>query len=326
MGVTGSIPVVTTISVRLVLKFCLFLTVISFFVGALLLQRSSAPTHNVWFAKQEAFGENMKADASYSYPLPFVLLSNIPFFKKRIVTGEYILTAGETAYSFIVKILTGEVTIRKITFPEGFTVQMIVEKLNNEKALVGEVTQMPEEGSLFPSTYFYKRGDLRDEVIQNMKATMERKKQELFTAAQLQSSKFIADIITMASIIEKESHVHQERPLIASVFYNRLEKNMRLQSDPTVIYAISKGYGKIDHPLTRKELWFESPYNSYRNKGLPPGPICCPSEESIKAALFPAKTNFLYFVVNEDNTRHYFTDDYKQHLANIKKSFRKKAA
>jgi UPF0755 protein len=127
----------------------------------------------------------------------------------------------------------------------------------------------------------------------------------------------IKEVVILASIIEKETATDEERRLVSSVFHNRLVKKMRLQSDPTVVYAISNGYGKIESKLTRKDLWFESPYNTYRHKGLPPGAICCPGKKSIIAAMTPAKTNYLYFVANNANGDHLFSADYNTHMKNV---------
>ncbi|MDR2074824.1 MAG: endolytic transglycosylase MltG [Holosporales bacterium] len=278
-----------------------------------LFQESTRETHNIFFTNGNNLYETIKEDGSFGNGAVFFLLEKIPALNRRIYTGEYVINRHETVYSFISRMFQGDTVIRKITIPEGYTVQMIVEKLNNEDSLKGVIENISEEGSLFPSTYFYKKNDSKNSIIQKMKGEMEKVIRELFSK---KTKEYIRDTIIMASIIEKETKTAKERPFVASVFKNRIKKNMRLQSDPTVIYALSNGYGKIDHPLTRNELLFNSPYNTYRNKGLPPSPICCPSKESIISALNPANTDYLYFVAENDDS-HIFSSDYKIHVKNI---------
>jgi UPF0755 protein len=167
-----------------------------------------------------------------------------------------------------------------------------------------------------PNTYFYNFGDTRDSVLAKMKTQMD--KTIRWIESENKTNFSTKQILTLASIIEKESGVAEERTLISSVFHNRIAIKMRLQSDPTIIYAMSDGYGKIDRALTRKDLFFQSPYNTYRNAGLPPTPICCPGKDSIFAAMNPAKTDYLYFVATSDNKSHVFTQDYNKHVKNTK--------
>lgn len=288
------------------------------FVGMSFFQQSTIPDHNVFISDKESMYEDIKNDRAFGRATAFFITSIIPQIKNKFNRGEYLIKRQDSAYSIIIKIITGDMVIRKMTIPEGYTVQMIVEKLNNQDSLIGEIKDMPEEGALFPSTYFYKKNDTKISIIKKMKNQMESITKKLFNQKQLQNKIFINKTMIMASIIEKESKNIKERSLISSVFKNRLEKNMRLQSDPTIIYAMSKGYGKITRQLTRADLFFQSPYNTYRNKGLPPTPICCPSKESIIAALNPASTNFLYFVATPDNEAHVFAKEYTEHLKNIK--------
>jgi UPF0755 protein len=212
--------------------------------------------------------------------------------------------------------LEGNRVTRKITIPEGYTVKMIVEMLQNNTLLLEEIKTLPAEGSLMPDTYFYYFGDSKQSVISKMQNQMTKTLSKLSKANKTNIA--MNDIIILASIIEKEAATANEFPIISSVFHNRLAKKMRLQSDPTIIYAMSNGYGKIDRNLTRKDLWLESKYNTYRNPGFPPTAICCPGEKAIIAAMNPAKTNYLYFVLQKDGKRHLFTADYKVHLKNIK--------
>ena len=213
--------------------------------------------------------------------------------------------------------LTGHKIKRKITIPEGYTVKQILEKLNENQMLFGDLDEAIPEGTLFPDTYFYSFGDTKKSIIQKMQKQMQVIKTKFLS--QNKTSMSLDEIIILASIIEKESGNRNEYPLISSVFHNRLAIKMRLQSDPTVIYAITDGYGKMNRKLTRSDLWFMSPYNTYRNAGLPPSPICCPGEKAIKAALSPDKTEYYYFVANKEHTAHTFSKEYGEHVLAIKR-------
>ncbi|MDR0553064.1 MAG: endolytic transglycosylase MltG [Holosporales bacterium] len=279
-------------------------------------EESSVADHNVFFSSKSAFYEVMKDDKAFGVAgnITFWIASKVPFIRNSFQEGEYVLKKGEKAISFLSKIMKGEALIRKITIPEGYTVKMIVEKLNNTDSLTGEITEIPEEGSLFPSTYHYRRNDSRANLINKMKAKMDSVIKQVFQNAE---PGVVRDTIIMASIVEREAKLSSEKPLMASVFKNRINTGMRLQSDPTVIYALSNGYGRIAKPLSRSDLKTDSVYNTYKYKGLPPGPICCPSLDSIDAVLNPAETDFLYFILTEDKTSHKFCKEYKDHLENV---------
>ncbi len=256
-------------------------------------------------------------DGSFGKAVSFGIISYIPFIRDMINRGEYEIHYGETSISLIYRMISGDTITRKITFPEGMTTKMIVQKLYETDSLRGDVKDIPDEGSLMPDTYFYKKGDSREDIIQKMKNEMQN-----FIQKNLKNKtkKEIEKIMIIASIIEKETSIDEERALISSVYNNRLKINMRLQSCPTVIYALSNGYGKIDHKLNKNDLFFKSPYNTYRNNGLPPSPICCPGRKSILASMKPSNTNFLYFVADPNTHHHSFSKDYEQHIKNKKQS------
>jgi UPF0755 protein len=128
----------------------------------------------------------------------------------------------------------------------------------------------------------------------------------------------INEMFILSSIVEKETSINEERYKIAGVFYNRIDKGMRLQSDPTVVYALTQGKSKLERKLLRKDLRFKSKFNTYMNKGLPPEPICYPGLDSLKAVIFPEKNNLFFFVADPKNNGHIFSKDYDQHLENIK--------
>lgn len=273
-------------------------------------------THSIFYIQSDDIYETLKNDKSFRTAIAFYIVKQIPFLRKRATTGEYEIRNGESVISVIQKMLTGDKIRRKITIPEGYTVKRIVEKLNENHILFGELNENIQEGTLFPDTYFYSFGDTKKSIIQKMRKQMEVIKTKFLS--QNKTSMSLDEIIILASIIEKESGNSSEYSLISSVFHNRLARKMRLQSDPTVIYAITDGYGKMDRKLNRSDLQFVSPYNTYRNAGLPPLPICCPGEKAIKAAMSPDTTEYFYFVANKEHTAHTFSKEYKEHLLAIK--------
>lgn len=309
VGVTGSIPVVTTMLRLYYMKIVLLiLFLISLLGGISLLQQSTFPEHSLFYIKGNDICNCMRIDGAFAFPEPFYLIKN------RVSTGEYQIKQGETILSVMTKMLNGERVIRKITIPEGYTVRQVVEKLNENNLLFEKIVNIPAEASIMPNTYFYTFGNSRSSVLMKMSKEMEKLSKKIDELNKTSLSTY--EILILASIIEKETANTEEMPTISSVYHNRLKINMRLQSDPTVIYAISNGYGKLDHKLTKNDLFFKSPYNTYRNLGFPPTPICCPGENAIMAAMFPAKTDYLYFVANKQKTGHLFAKTFKEHLKN----------
>jgi len=294
----------------------IFSSICGFVIYILFFQTSSIETHSILFKKGDNLYEVVRNDGSFGSAPAFFLVENMQKLKSKIDTGEYIIPKGDSAFSLIMRMFSGKSAIRKITFPEGYTVKMIVEKLNQNSLFQGEIKELPKEGSIMPDTYFYKFNDTRDSLINKMKQNMEKVKIELKEDNKTKLS--IEQAIILASIIEKESGNQDELGLISSVFHNRLAINMRLQSDPTIIYDLSDKYGRIDRKLTRNDLFFESKYNTYRKNGIPPTPICCPGKKAIQAALNPPKTDFLYFVADGSEKKHRFSKNYGDHLGNVK--------
>ena len=241
----------------------------------------------------------------------------------RQLAGElYLLDIIKDPASFVFWvrfIISDKTVVRKLTFKEGMTSQQIVEQLLNTQGLIGEITKTPLNGTLMPSTYHFSLGDTRNSIIKRMTELMNKKTSELWEkrAKNLPFSS-LNEAITLASIVEKETSIASERPLIASVFVNRLRKGMKLQSDPTVIFAITDGKYNLKRKLLYKDLRVNHPYNTYTNYGIPPAPICNPGIESINAVLNPADTDYLYFVANNKGG-HSFSNNYRQHLNNINK-------
>ena len=213
---------------------------------------------------------------------------------------------------------SGKVYLRKITFAEGLTSREIADILYNNDLLEGDF-EIPDEGEFLPETYTFSRGESRQKIIDQGKSAMQKVLQEAWNGKDSDLPlKNKEELLVLASIIEKETGVAAERPQVASVFVNRLRKGMLLQTDPTVIYAITKGQEELKRPLTYRDLAIDSPYNTYKYAGLPPKPICNPGAAAIMAAAHPDKTSYLYFVAS-GNGGHNFARTLAEHNANVHK-------
>ncbi len=272
----------------------------------------------------QALGAFLKKKKIISDVYAFYLMGVLYGYTNKLKRGEYAIRPTDSPQMLVEKIARGLSYRRKITFPEGLTVHQIKQRLMENKHLRGEVTVNIEEGDLFPATYDFKHKDTRDGIVLRMRQKMYSDLTKLWqNRAHGLPYKTMREALILASIIEKEAVTNDERATIASVYVNRLKKRMRLQADPTVSYALSKGTGVLGRKLLRVDYKFEHPYNTYRNAGLPPGPICCPGYASIKAALKPAQTNYFYFVAKPDNRGHVFSekfDDHKKHIRNRRKN------
>jgi UPF0755 protein len=248
-------------------------------------------------------------------------LCGVAFLKLKkhpLKHGEYLAESKISLWNLIKKIAKGDVVVHHITIPEGLTVYEISKKLEDISILTGTIETLPSEGTLLPETYDYYWGESREQVLQRMTKAMKNLKSTAWAMHQSNCSlKSWDDVLTLASIVEKETGLPEERDLVASVYLNRLKINMPLQADPTVIYAVTEGKTSFYRPIFKSDLATNSPYNTYLNKGLPPTPISCPGKASIMAVLNPAQTAYLYFVAS--GTRgHEFSSDLKAHNQNVK--------
>ena len=237
----------------------------------------------------------------------------------RLKPGEYEFPANASMSDVLSMLSRGDFVKYKVTIPEGWTSQMVVARLNEQEMLDGAVSAVPAEGTLLPETYIVTRGYGRDKLLAEMAAAQTKLLEG--AAARLPAGGVIKskeELVTLAAIVEKETGVAEERPQVAAVFLNRLKQHIRLQSDPTVIYGIMGGKGKLDHPLTRDELDAETPFNTYVIDGLPPSPIANPGKAAIEAVLNPANVPYLYFVANGTGG-HAFATTLEEHNANVKK-------
>ena len=235
----------------------------------------------------------------------------------NIKAGEYSIPR-RASNKMVMNILTsGNTYIRRLVVPEGLTSEQVVALMDNAKGLVGEVAQIPKNGTLLPDTYHYSYGDTKEGMLLRMKNAMERTVKELWPLRDTTISlKTPQEAVIMASIIEKETSRNSERAHIASVFYNRMKQGIRLQSDPTVIYAVTDGHVDRMKRVTYKDLRFQSPYNTYVIYGLPRGPISNPGRASLQAVLHPMTTKDVYFVA-DGTGGHVFSPTYKEHQQNV---------
>jgi UPF0755 protein len=234
--------------------------------------------------------------------------------------GEYALVPNSSMAEILKTITEGKPIEYTVTIPEGFTSWQVVERLKEVEALVGDIENIPAEGSLLPNTYVFRRGDHRDDVIAQMAAAQQKQLEEIWeTRAPGIPVDTPEELVILASIVEKETGIASERPEVAAVFINRLNKGMRLQSDPTIIYGLTLGQGSLGRGLLKSEIEAETPYNTYVIGGLPAGPIANPGVEAMKAVANPANTKSLYFVAAgaDPSQGHLFADSYDEHRKNV---------
>ena len=231
-------------------------------------------------------------------PLAFRLFVTVDGAGNRLKAGEYDFPAGASAASVRDLLLAGRTVVRRLTVPEGLTTAAVLDLLRKAEGLVGEPPD-PGEGRLLPETYHYSYGDSRAGLAARMQRAMDKELARLFRGRPADSPlRSETELLTLASIVEKETGVSGERARVAGVFVNRLKRGMRLQTDPTVIYALTGGREALGRPLTRADLRVDHPYNTYRIPGLPPGPIANPGRAALAAAAQPAETDALYFVAD----------------------------
>jgi UPF0755 protein len=233
--------------------------------------------------------------------------------------GEYSFSKHASLREVIGTIVEGKVVQHAVTIPEGLTSEQIVARLQDNDIFSGSINEIPSEGSLLPETYKFPRGTPRAQVIQRMQQAQRRALAEIWERRSPDLPlKTPAQLATLASIVEKETGKPSERSRVAAVFINRLQKKMKLQSDPTIIYGLVGGKGTLGRPIKRSEIQQPSPYNTYVVDGLPPGPIANPGRASLEATANPARTRDLYFVA-DGTGGHSFTETYEQHQKNVSK-------
>jgi len=278
----------------------------------------------------QSFAKMLRERGIIEHPFKFRLLARFKGYDKKIKAGEYGLSSAMTPNKILDIMVHGRVLLHRLTIPEGYNLQQVAQAvsragLGSEIDFLKAATD-PElvqargidaetfEGYLFPDTYYFPKGTLPGNII----SVMVKRFWSVFRPEWKEQAKSMGlsvhQVVTLASIIEKETGTADERPVISSVFHNRLNRKMRLESDPTVIYGIKDFNGNI----TRKDLLTSTPYNTYTIKGLPPGPISNTGVEAIEAALYPADTEFLFFVARKDRT-HQFSTNIRDHNRAVRK-------
>jgi len=261
----------------------------------------------------------LEAAGVIAEPLIFRLGTRALGDSRRLQAGEYLFPAGISMREAVALLVSGKTIVHRLTLPEGILSAEAAILIAEAEPLVGELAAVPPEGSLLPETYHFARGDRRSDLVARMQAARDEALAELWPArsGDLPFSTQ-EDAVILASIVEKETAVAEERPLVASVFVNRLRKGMRLQSDPTVVYGLTDGKGPLGRDLTRADLQAPTPYNTYLIDGLPPGPIANPGLASLAAVLDPAESEYLYFVA-DGSGGHAFAKTLAEHNRNVAK-------
>lgn len=264
-----------------------------------------------------AVGNRLAAEGVIASPRLLSLSMRLLGLDKHLVVGEFMLPPHASTFKVLRTIATeSSVYLYKLTVPEGLTSRQVYDLLKNDPNLTGELQHVPAEGALMPNTYMFPKGESRAALVQRMQAAMSS-----YVAKLWQERTFAVDspiktpqqALVLASIIEKETSIPQERTLIASVFLNRLKAHMRLQSDPTVAYGLHLTSAKA---LTKEQLQTKTPYNTYRVNGLPPTPIGNPGPASLYAVFHPDQTDFLYFVATGCGG-HKFATNLVEHNQNV---------
>jgi peptidoglycan lytic transglycosylase G len=239
--------------------------------------------------------------------------------RSELKPGEYLFQKNASLRDVIGTIVEGKVVQHAITIPEGLTSEQIMGRLAENDIFSGSLREIPREGTLLPETYKFPRGTPREQVIARMQQAQKRVLAEIWERRSPDLPiRTPEQLLTLASIIEKETGKADERSRVAAVFVNRLRQKIKLQSDPTIIYGLVGGKGTLGRPIKRSEILQPSPYNTYVIEGLPPGPIANPGRASMEAAANPARTRDLFFVA-DGTGGHAFSDTYDQHQKNVAK-------
>ncbi len=247
----------------------------------------------------------------------FNILTVLDGNRGALKRGEYAFKAGMSMNDIENELIAHRVVRYKLTIPEGLTSEQVVDRLREDTVLTGDIRETPREGSLMPDTYYFERGDTRLSILSRMAKIQAKTVDEIWKARSPDLPiKSPWEMVTLASIVEKETGKTEERPRVAGVFINRLEKRMRLDSDPTIVYGLVQGKGTLGRSITRADLNQSTPYNTYIIDGLPPGPICNPGKAALEAVAKPARSKDLYFVA-DGTGGHAFAETLDQHQKNV---------
>ena len=295
-------------------------------------------------ATAASIGERLEEEDIIDSGASFERLASILGAGDSLVEGEYEFEEGTSVLDAVTRIRDGLTSASLVTLPEGLRIEEVANILEESEVVTADeflaaaanisgsdidaelLASRPDssslEGYLYPATYSFARTIDAPQVVVALLETMADRFSEELRAAAAANDMTIHQVLTIASIVEREASLLEERPIVASVYFNRIEEGMPLQADPTVQYAVTQQPGSVDafgywkSPLSLEDLEYDSPYNTYVHPGLPPGPIANPSIEAIRAVLEPADTDYLFFVATGDGG-HAFAETYDEHLANI---------
>jgi len=275
----------------------------------------------------EAIAQNLKDRGVIKKKWPFFLGYKLLFSPKSLKAGEYAFSLPLSTKEVLIALTEGKIYFHPLTIPEGLTTKEISELLFsqsfvNQEDFLDAFSQTEAisswdreaqslEGYLFPETYFFPNRIPATNIILTMVSQFKSVFKEEWQRRAREIALTIREVVILASLIEKETSLPEEKKLVSAVFHNRLKRGMKLDCDPTIIYVL-KQEGRFKDRLRTKDLKLDSPYNTYLYPGLPPGPICNPGRESLEAALYPAEENYLYFVSKNDGS-HYFSRTFKEH-------------
>ncbi|MAF48747.1 MAG: endolytic transglycosylase MltG [Rhodospirillales bacterium] len=267
----------------------------------------------------DAIAELLRSNGIIQYPVLLRIGARLYEPEAPLKAGEFTFPKGVSARRVLDILRHGKTVVRRLTVAEGLTTQEIRARLSATEGLRGALPAEFGEGEFLPETYHFSYGDSRKEIVRRMREAMARAIEKLWLrrAPDLPLNN-PAEAVVLASIIEKETGLAEERARVAGVFINRLRRGMRLQSDPTVVYALTGGRGELGRRLTHADLKHPDPYNTYMHKGLPPGPIANPGLAALEAALNPAETGDLYFVA-DGKGGHIFARTLKAHNRNVRR-------
>ncbi len=264
-------------------------------------------------------GDQLEREGVIDSAIWFSAMTLIDGSRGALKRGEYAFKAGVSLRQVEAELIAGKVVLHSLTIPEGLTSDQVVQRLRDSDVLVGDIKEPPREGSILPETYKFARGETRQAILTVMAKAQAKAVDEIWTKrAPDLPIKSPGELITLASIVEKETGKADERPRVAGVFVNRLQKRIKLQSDPTIVYGLVFGKGTLGHPITKAELDQATPYNTYSIDGLPPGPICNPGKAALEAVANPLRTKELYFVA-DGTGGHAFAETLDQHLKNVER-------
>jgi UPF0755 protein len=250
---------------------------------------------------------------------PWLFIGGVLVLKARedLKAGEYEFKAHSSLRDVVATMVEGKVVAHQVSIPEGLTSDQIVARLLQDDVLTGDIKEIPREGTLLPDTYNFARGVTREQMIQRMQQAEAHLLRDIWDHRSPDLPlKTPEQLVTLASLVEKETAKPDERTRVAAVFVNRLKQKMKLQSDPTIIYGLVGGKGTLGRPIMKSEILQPTPYNTYVIDGLPPGPIANPGRASLEAAANPARTRELYFVA-DGTGGHAFAETYEQHQKNV---------